>query len=62
MEKAARVSLHQSPDMGFELSYQISCAVVRLCSDDSSYLRSHLREDFLNRLVHDKFAINKASE
>ena len=35
---------------------------MRLRSDDSSYLWSHLREDFLNRLIHDKFAINEASE
>ena len=62
MEDAPAMDFHSTPDMGFELSYQITHVVMRLRSDDSSYLWSHLGQDFLNRLIHDKFAINEASE
>ena len=62
MEYAPALEFHSSPEMEFELSYEITHAVMRLRSDNSSYLWSHLREDFLKRLIHDKFAINEASE
>ncbi len=62
MEDAPAMDFHSTPDVVFELSYQITHAVMRLRSDNSSYLWSHLREDFLTSPIHVKLAINEISE
>jgi hypothetical protein len=48
--------------MRFELAYQILHAIMGFCPDYGSYLWSQLREDFLDRLIHDKLTINETAQ